>query len=66
MLLRIAVTAPKNANCSEFTDLTTITTTTVIPFSIRGSTKPPLLDKNNQKNAEKEDQHKVDMVEMLD
>jgi hypothetical protein len=40
MLLRNAVTASKNANCTKFTELTTITST-VIPFFIRGSTKPP-------------------------
>jgi hypothetical protein len=44
MLLRNAVTASKNANCTEFTDLTTITST-VIPFFHKRKHKTPLLDK---------------------
>ncbi len=60
MLLRNAVTASKNANCTEFTDLTTITST-VIPFFHKRKHKTPLLDKD----AEKEDEEQP-MVELLD
>lgn len=61
MLLRNAITASKNANCTEFTDLTTITST-VIPFFHKRKHKTPLLDKDTEKE-EDEEQH---MVELLD
>jgi hypothetical protein len=50
MLLRNAGTAAKNANCTEFTDLTTITST-VIPFFHKRKHKTPLLDKDAEEEV---------------
>ena len=50
MLLRNAVNA---GNCSEFTDLTTLTST-VIPFSHKRKHSTPLRDKDNKEKDDKD------------
>lgn len=55
MLLRNAITASKNANCTEFTDLTMVTST-VIPFFHKRKHSSPLDDEELDDQLSEEEQ----------